>query len=79
MMTFPGLCETAGQYFYIYAMVDKAYAAAPLISCYCLFSMLWGRVFLKEKLTAKQYISLGIACVGILLFGISEGVAELGA
>lgn len=78
-MIFPGLCETAGQYFYTYAMVDKAYAAAPLISCYCLFSMLWGRVFLKEKLTARQYVSLGIACVGILFFGISESFAELGA
>lgn len=76
-MIFPGLCETAGQYFYTYAMEDNAVGAAPLISCYCLFSMLWGRVFLKEKLTAKQYISLGIACVGILLFGISESFAEM--
>lgn len=75
-LIFPGLCETAGQYFYVYAMAENAVASAPLVTCYCLFSMLWGRVFLKEKLTAKQYISLGIACVGILLFGISEGFAE---
>lgn len=74
-MIFPGLCETAGQYFYTFAMAQKAEIAAPMISCYCLFSMLWGRIILKEKLSVKQYIALGLAVLGILLFGISEGLS----
>lgn len=74
-LVFPGLCETAGQYFYTYAMAEKAEIAAPMISCYCLFSMLWGRIILKEKLNIRQYIALGLAILGILFFGISEGIA----
>lgn len=76
-MIFPGICETIGQIFYVYAMSGKAVAAAPIISSYCLFSMLWGRVILKEKLSKWQYLALLIASAGILLFGIAEGVAEM--
>lgn len=75
-MVLPGVCETAGQNFYTYAMSDNAHGAAPMISCYCLFSLLWGRIFLKEKLNKWQYISIAIAFVGILFFGISEGISE---
>ena len=44
--------ETAGQFAYIYAIGDEAHVAmaAPIISAYCVASVLWGRIFLKEKL-----------------------------
>lgn len=64
-----GLCETAGQLAYIYAIGDNIIVAAPLISSYCLFSMLWARIFLKEKLTKAQYVLIAIAAVGIILMG----------
>ncbi|MEG1593545.1 MAG: hypothetical protein RR350_03980, partial [Oscillibacter sp.] len=49
------LCETAGQFAYIYAIGDEAHVmmAAPIISAYCVASVLWGRIFLKEKLSPR--------------------------
>ena len=64
-----GLCETAGQFAYIYALGDNAIVAAPLISSYCIFSVLWARLILKEKLTVKQYAAIFIAVIGIVILG----------
>ena len=51
------LCETAGQFAYIYALADTEHVAlaAPIISAYCVASVLWSRIFLKEKLSWKHY------------------------
>jgi len=65
--------ETAGQFTYVYAMSGKGVIAAPVISAYCAVSVLLGRVFLKEKLTRKQYVTVFAVVVGILLLGIAEG------
>ncbi len=65
-----GVCETAGQLAYIYAIGANAIVAAPMISSYCIASLLWSRIFLKEKLTGQQYIAVGLAAVGIILMGI---------
>lgn len=64
------LCETAGQFAYIYAIGDNAIVAAPLISSYCLFSLVWARIILKEKLTRQQYMAIAIAGVGIVILGM---------
>jgi drug/metabolite transporter (DMT)-like permease len=66
---FAGLFETAGQFAYIYAMGSNAIVAAPLISSYCIFSVLWARLILKEKLAIKQYIVIFIAVIGIVILG----------
>ena len=44
--------ETIGQFFYIYALADTQHVAfaAPIISSYCVASVIWSRIFLKEKL-----------------------------
>ena len=49
--------ETAGQFAYIYAIADTEHLAmsAPIISSYCAASVLWSRIFLKEKLSWKHY------------------------
>ncbi len=67
-----GLFETAGQFAYIYALGGNAIVAAPLISSYCVFSVLWARFILKEKLVWKQYAAIAIAVVGIVILG-AEG------
>ena len=67
-----GICETAGQYAYIFALGDNPIAAAPLISSYCVFSILWARLFLKEKLSRRQYGVILLAVIGIILLG-AEG------
>ncbi len=69
------LCETAGQFAYIYALGANAVVAAPMISSYCVFSVLLSRVFLKEKLSLKHYGIICIVLAGIVLMGISEGLS----
>lgn len=68
------LFETAGQFFYIYALADTEHVAfsAPIISSYCIASVLWSRLFLKEKLSAKHYMSIALVIVGIVIMGILD-------
>ena len=73
-----GACfETAGQLAYIYALADSEHVAlsAPIISGYCLASVVWSRIFLKEKLSRKHYIMIAIAVLGIVLLGLSDGLS----
>lgn len=73
------LCETAGQFSYIYAIGDdmgNPTVAAPMISAYCVFSVLLSRIFLKEKLSKKHYLVIFTVFIGIILMGIAEGLAE---
>lgn len=63
------VCETAGQFAYVYAIGTNAVGAAPIISCYCLVSVLWSRIFLKEKLSWKHYAAIAVAAVGIAIMG----------
>lgn len=65
-----GAFETAGQFAYIYALGDNAIVAAPLISSYCIFSLVWARIILKEKLSWKQYLVIVIAAIGIVILGM---------
>lgn len=69
--------EEAGQLFYVYAMADKPFFAAPLISSYCIVSVILSRTVLKEKLNKMQYASVFSVIAGIVLLGISEGIAEI--
>ena len=68
------ICETAGQFAYIYALADTEHAAlaAPIISAYCVASVLWSRIFLKEKLSRKHYASVFVVVVGIVIMGILD-------
>ena len=67
------VCETAGQLTYVYAMSGNGAIAAPILSSVCVVSLLLSRIFLKEKLTKKQYLFIGIIIVGILMLAILEG------
>ena len=64
------LCETAGQFAYIFAIGANTVVAAPMISSYCVASMVWSRIFLKEKLTKGQYAVIAVAAVGIVILGM---------
>ena len=70
------LCEEFGQVFYVFAMAGKPIVAAPMIASYCIVSLLLGRLILKEKLKIAQYACVAAVVVGIVLLGISEGLAE---
>ena len=66
--------ETAGQFAYIYAISDSAHLAmsAPIISAYCAASVLWSRIFLKEKLSWKHYGMIALVVVGIVIMGVLD-------
>ena len=68
------VCETAGQFAYIYALADTEHVAlaAPIISAYCVASVLWSRIFLKEKLSWKHYAMIALVVAGIVILGIYD-------
>ncbi len=65
--------ETAGQLAYIYALASGESAlAAPIIASYCMASVLWSRLLLKEKLSWKHYTCILVTFAGILIMGIYD-------
>ena len=66
--------ETAGQFAYIFALSDTAHVAisAPIISAYCVASVLWSRLFLKEKLSWKHYAMIALVVAGIVILGLYD-------
>lgn len=64
--------ETAGQFFYVFAMTERAIIAAPLIASYSVVSVILSRIFLKEKLSTVHYAMIMIVVMGIALLGIAD-------
>ncbi len=71
------LCEEFGQVFYVYAMARNPVLAAPMVASYCIISVILGRVFLKEKLKTSQVACVIAVIAGIVMLGISDGLAEI--
>ncbi|MBQ8197072.1 MAG: hypothetical protein IJZ73_03335 [Clostridia bacterium] len=69
-----GACETVGQIFYMVVMFADYSIGMVIISAYCVLSVLWSRVFLKEKLSWRHYVTIAITIAGILLLGIFSPV-----
>lgn len=67
------ISETVGQFAYISAIAANTVAAAPIISCYCVLSVVWSAIFLKERLSWKHYAAIAITVVGIAVLGIFGG------
>ena len=68
------VCETSGQFAYIYAIADTEHLAmsAPIIGSYCAASVLWSRLFLKEKLSWKHYAMIALVVIGIAIMGVFD-------
>ena len=66
------LFETAGEVFYVKAMSGNATISAPVIGSYCILSMLLSRIFLKEKLTKKEYIGIILVLIGIIILSVMD-------
>ena len=75
-MAVAACAEEFGQIFYVFAMARNPVLSAPMIACYCIVSVLLGRIILKEKLSKSQYACVIAVIIGIVLLGISEGLSE---
>ena len=68
-----GCFETAGQFAYIFAIgSDRPGFAAAIVSAYCALSVVWSRIFLREKLSWKHYASILLAFAGIVILGFFD-------
>lgn len=67
--------ETAGQFFYVYAMSNNAVITAPMVATYSIVSVILSRIFLKEKLSKQHYALIIVVMIGIAILGIAD---ELG-
>ncbi len=66
---FGGLCETVGQIFYMAVMFSDFSVGMVIISAYCAISVLWSRIFLKEKMSWKHYLVIALVITGIIILG----------
>ena len=64
--------ETFGTMAFTFAVGISPILTAPITSSYCFVTIVLARIFLKERLTQKQYLSLAFLVVGIALLGVSE-------
>ncbi len=66
--------ETVGQFAYIYAIGDteNAVLAAPIISSYCVLSVVWSGIFLKERLSKLHYAAVFLVILSVVLLGIFD-------
>lgn len=71
------ICEEGGQVFYVFAMARNPVLSAPMVASYCIVSVILSRILLKEKLTKPQYACVLFVILGIVILGISEGIANI--
>lgn len=64
--------ETVGQFFYVFALNTNSVVVAPMIASYSIVSVILGRIFLKEKLSLKQYGVIGLVMIGVFILGFFE-------
>ncbi len=64
-----GVCETVGQVFYMAVMFSDFSVGMVIISAYCAISVLWSRIFLKEKMSYKHYAVIAMVIAGIVVLG----------
>lgn len=66
------ICETLGTTAFTFAVAISPVLTSPITASYCLVTIILARLFLKERLTKKQYLSLVLLLSGIALLGVSE-------
>lgn len=66
------ILETAGEFFYVFAIGENSTISASIVGSYCILSFLLGGIVLKEKLSKKQYIGIALAIIGIIVLSILD-------
>jgi uncharacterized membrane protein len=63
--------ETLGEYTYVYALASgNASIISPFIASYSAISIIFSRIFLKEKLRKGQYLFVTLIMVGIIILSL---------
>lgn len=71
-LTLGGIAETAGQFFYVYALSGDGVVTAPIMSLDGVFASILGVLLLKENLNKKQYLTIAVIGLGVFLLGFFE-------
>lgn len=66
------LTEGAGNVLFTLAIAKNPVLTPPVTNSYFLVSILGAKLFLKEKITRRQYFWIFVLSLGIVLLGISE-------
>ncbi len=53
-------------------MSGNATISAPIVGSYCILSMILSRIFLKEKLSLKEYMAIGLVLIGIVILAVMD-------
>ncbi len=61
------ILETAGQFFYVFAMSNDSVIGATVIGSYFILSLLLSSIFLKERLSLTKYLGIAITSIGIII------------
>lgn len=64
--------ETLGQFTYVFAISGNTILAAPAIGSYTIFSVIWSRLLLKEKLSKKQYFVISMVLLGVVILAFVD-------
>jgi drug/metabolite transporter (DMT)-like permease len=67
-----GFVDILGTMAFTFAVGLNPILTAPITSSYCIVTIILARIFLKEKLTKKQYLSLILVIIGIVFLGTAE-------
>lgn len=66
------ITENLGNVFFAFAIAKNPVLTPPVTTTYFIFTIFGAKIFLKEKMSRRQYFCLFILSVGIILLGISE-------
>lgn len=66
------LTETMGNISYAMAAAANPLLTPPVTTGYCVLTILGARLFLKEKLTGRQYLCLALVLAGVVLSAAAE-------
>lgn len=67
-----GISETAGQFFYVFALAGDGVVTAPIMSLDCIVASLFGVLLLKEKIRKRQKLTIVMIALAVFVLGFFE-------
>lgn len=67
-----GICETAGQFFYVFALAGDGVVTAPIMSLDGIVASIFGVLVLKENIRTKQKLTILMIGIAVFVLGFFE-------